>query len=484
MPWLGHDGRYGLATADGKVVVAPRFADAQPGIGGIAPVADDADHWGLVDARGDTILPRDYARVVLVATGHTPIAIAKQEYNAWWRFWDWQVLPEFNILSTASHGPWLVTEVPRAKWTVFDLGSGNTLLQRDLSDAPSYDSYWQDSWRPSRQIPNELEYDSWPADARLRLGHTLYAATAAGDIQAIADDVIWRTRNGDFVQQRRDATYRRLDIDGHPKDDHRYTARSAVTLTTSQGATAVIHNPQLFEDDQGRFFVAPDLSKPLPTRLADYRFDDGRVLRAQDLAGPASAILASVPNSPWFLMISRLYPSDEADPVAYAFFIDSEGRWAPDWHARPGFTRMLSNGDMLFAWTEPYGVVQPDLSFTALPMSRMAQYALGPDRYAGRDAKGRHGIYDSADGRWVFRAADTEVATTPLRWAQTAVYTRNHRRGLIDVQTGQAITEAIYDWIDDDGRATMSNNGCRHEFYLDPETGRAYRDAELAACTE
>ncbi|WP_348765675.1 hypothetical protein [uncultured Salinisphaera sp.] len=486
VPWRGADGQFGFSTLEGRTLVEPRFAQARPGGHGYAPVATAADRWGLVDAHGRMALDFDYTAMEFLDTPHAALVVTKTEYNAWWRVWEWRFWPEFNILSTSHNGPTLVTRVPRAIWRVYNPNTGQTLYESNRADdkkggAPS--RYWRDDWKPERYRPADLWIGHWP-DGAVVIDDTLYASDEAGRFVAVAEDIRDRLADGTFLQRIEDKRHRRVGRDGRPVDKQIFTERFGVPVKTDDGDTIILARSEVFEDENGRFYLFPDLSRALPAALPDFRFDDGNYLATTVFAQPgAVAALTPVPNSRWFALTSRVTRTGRIEPgTTLTFFFDSDGQWAPDWEPRPGFYCMLADGRMLFRHAEPYGVLSPDLTFESLPMTDMGSGALGPHRYAGTDSEGRKGIYDTEHHRWVFRAANIALDSTALAPDRVVYRAKNGEgkavgEGLLDSQSGDIVVAPVYGYIEDDGRVLFEpDTGEPIHFYIDLQTGREYRD--------
>ncbi|MES1940013.1 KWG repeat-containing protein [Salinisphaera sp. T5B8] len=489
MPWRSDAGTFGFVTADTqRQLVAPRFADARPGVHGYAPVANADGQWGLVDANGRNVLARDHAVLDLIDTGTPALVVTKTEYNAWWRFWDWRVLPDYNIISTSNSGPWLVTYVPRAVWRVINPATGETLVRRDRADRGiTGDGYWRDGWQPERQRPEDLWIGHWP-DGAVLIDETLYATHAdTARFERIAEGIRTRLADGSFLQRAEADTDRRVDATGRPVNDHRYTERRRAVLEDAHGQSLTLVREHTFEDENGRFYLLPDLDKPLPTTLADFVFADGQRMPADTLNTTQFApLLQALPNSPWFVLVLRIERGDAQPSEPYVFFFDSDGHWAPDWQPRPGLYSIADTGNILFRYAKPFGVLDADLHFSELPMQEVARRSFGDHLYGGIDAEGRSGLYDIQQARWVVRSADVRLHDDPLipgvaAYAQDIAPTDPTntdcctRYGLFNTHTGARITPPRYISIDDDGRVRRPENDTVITYYIDLHSGREYR---------
>lgn len=483
IPWLGADNTFGLATPEGHVVVTPRFVDARPGRHGIAPVAVAEDRWGVADAAGHMVVSAKYAAVELLGTATAPLVLTKREYNAWWQFWNWRILPDFNILSTSNSGPWLVTRVPRAVWTLRNPATGRVLYGDDRADTqgPSGQRYWAAHWTPNRYRPRDIQVTDW-RDGHVLINDTLYAVGDHGALTAIAHDVRDRLRDGHFLQRIEGRRYRRINASGQPVDDTVYTEGANASFRDPRGDTVTLPRTNVYQDGNGRDYLFPDLSRPLPATLPDYRFADGQRVALADLFRDGVALFAPVAHSPWFVVAVPVDRPGASWLRPLTFFFDGNGQWAPDWQPRPGIYSLRDDGRMLFRLAPPYGVLGPDLAFKPLPMAELLTQHVEGRYFIGEDSHDRRGIYDIQAQRWTVHADQRHIsryAVAPdvaVYWQRTGPSAKKRERsGLLDMRTGRSISPPIYDRVDDDGRVTRTENGRTIHFYIDLHTGRPYR---------
>src|SRR5699024_4077307 len=112
--------------ASGTLVIPAHFADAQPFRNGYAVVArfgsdelSSGFRYGVIDRQGEAVIPLEYDYVEMVPKGGLNLVFTRHDYNAWWRFWEWNGI---SILSTTP-----ITRVPRQQWTVQTLPAQQTL---------------------------------------------------------------------------------------------------------------------------------------------------------------------------------------------------------------------------------------------------------------------------------------------------------------------------------------------------------------------
>ncbi|WP_353247928.1 hypothetical protein [Salinisphaera sp. T31B1] len=492
IPWLAADGRYGFVDAQGQSLVSARFSDAVRGEHGYAVAAIDETHYGVLDAAGDTVLAFDYPVVELVETGRAPLAITKQEYNAWWRIWDWRLMPEFNILSTRHSGPMLVTRVPRAVWAVRNLATGRVLYRTDTRDdwGPDGRQYWHDRWVPDRTVPEDVAVTAWP-DGDVGIRHTLYKPGADGRLEKRVDHIVGRLGERGYLQ-RSGSVYFHVNDDGRRLDARRFTRAEAIEFTNADGATVHIGagrvrppadaptDVPVLRDDAGRFYLFPELSQPLPTTLTDYTTPDGQVIGAAEIAEQAWFVQWLEHSSRVLIAAALDRSPDDAPSDLYTLLLTPDSGWDAHFTLRKGIRAVTDRGEVIFDRSPPRGVLDPDLVFHRVPMQRISTLPDVDHLYIGTDHQGRSGVYDAAAGRWRFRSADRVVErrldTGPLVYSQRRDGHDSKRLGLLDFDTGEPITPALYSRIEPDGRIVRYGHDRARMFYIDTRTGREFRE--------
>lgn len=115
VPWLvidpsgGSDmAQYGYRDrASGQMTIPATWADARPFQNGFAVVGKrhfdgdrpDGVRYGVIDEHGKTVIAPDYDGIELVTQGALTLAFLRTEYDAWWRFWEWNW--HFSLLGSS-----------------------------------------------------------------------------------------------------------------------------------------------------------------------------------------------------------------------------------------------------------------------------------------------------------------------------------------------------------------------------------------------
>jgi hypothetical protein len=418
IPWRSANGKFSFVDSSGQQLDEPRFVDAKPSQNGYAIAAKDTLEYGVVNAKGQTVLPFKYAAINLVKTSGSPIAITKTEYSAWWRFREWKLFPELDILFGSGLGKhWIVTYVPRAVWKIQDLQSQKTLFKTNQSDdyGPPGGMYWKKGWKPYRRVPADINAQAWD-DGFMLAQYSLFKKNQNHGLTKQVADIFGRLTDDTFLQQTGDSSYSRVDASGKLREDTTYTLEKSIHFRDAGDqmmsvpkamkhlAGQNIINAPIFKNGDSSYYLFPDLSTPLPTMIPNYNFDDGTIIKGKEIIN-GTVQLSTVPNSPWFLLLSAIKKS-EADTTGgyYAFLIDSDGQWAPDYQPRKGLHSVRGDGRLIFRRKSPYGVLDTSLTFHPLPMQDFHTSNYSNHSYIGSDGN-VSGVYDlkknSGRSNWI-----------------------------------------------------------------------------------
>ncbi|WP_158267039.1 WG repeat-containing protein [Chitinophaga niastensis] len=486
-PLLAQTGKFGYCDSTGNSIIPARFDEAQPFKNGYA-VASVNQQYGVIDLKGKTIVPFKYPYADLFSDGLFAVAITKKEYNAWWRCWQWKILPEFNVLSTGNKGPFLVTKVPRAKWKIRSLQGGKVLFrQRRMDLENAYGSYWKKDWEPYRSVPRDILISS--SGRNLQVQHRSFQLGAGNKLKQV---------NGHFFDFINDTTalvfkngqYYKSGINGKSTDQITYTEAGSLLFNRTSGKTIVVKKQRqdmypyttistaVFKSNEGKYYLFPDLYKPLPADIQDYKKEDDTATAAE-IMGQA-IIISSIPDSEYFLVLSIFGKSKESR----CLLLDTNGHWYTKIPAYAGLDMMLSNGDLLFTRGAKKGMMGRDLLFKSLPFSENAAPCyLSVDLYSGKDAAtGKYGIYDVQKQTWqvmpVYDYIGNEIVPGIIVYTAKIVENGHQKEmyGLLDIQHNKVITPPLYHHIDGDGLVRKTENGKEISFYINRVNGKEYRE--------
>lgn len=468
-PILSKSGKFGYCDSTGKTIIQPRFDHAQPFKNGYAVVGEHG-RYGVIDASEKTILPLRYRSAQLFSHEIFNLVISKKEYNAWWCFWQWKMMPEFNILNTSHHGPFLVTKVPRAKWKVRSIPDNKILFSQKRTE--SNGQYWKKDWQPDQQVPSDIQISSagnaLKVNEDLFVLHTRLQKVAGNVMELLNDTSALIFKNGEYTL---------LDISGKSTEKKTYVMQDSVRFQVGAGVTVDVKKQSqetypypavaayILKGNDGRTYLSPELSKPLPVHVTDYKTTPAAEILTHAIT------LASIPNSPWFLVVAV---------SGKCFLLDSDGKWNTSIPAYEGLHQMLNNGDLLFTRGALKGILTHDLEFKNLPLDYHAfPLSFSKDLYSGKDiVTQQYGIYNTVKQEWQVSPAYSFIGNeiVPDVCIYTEIREGQEYYGLLDVKINKPITPAIYNMINNDGLAGIVENGQQIYFYVNAATGKAYRE--------
>jgi hypothetical protein len=545
VPWLVIDSnggyrmaRYGYRDrADGKMAISAAWADARPLKNGFAVVGErrvgdgspPSIRYGVIDANGKIVIPPEYDAVELVTRGPLTLVFAKKEYNAWWRFWQWNW--NFSLLGTSSpltrvlRDEWTVTTLPRkqvllSERTSYLKGTGQGYHRRYHGDAVTAEAY--DILPFALQIPDASDLFS--------IGRRLFRVDAGGVVRQASDAFASFGLKGAALV-RDGAAYDLISQDGH-RASAKLALASRVTFRDSKGNVLVpvlssfsadaywwaqfgsdagnpsnhytaesllapdfrsrfpfITQRSFYQDEHGRQYLAPNFRVPLPSVVQDFDGQGGK-FRAGDIIGHAR-LIAALPGGNGFLLAMR---DDFAQP-GRAFILNTDGSWNA---SVPAFLRgpvqFFPHGRIFFVSKSSRGVLNADFTFTPLPLTTASPCSGNAEWYLGQDVQTRkYGVYDASGGRWQvppqydYLQDELVPGIAVYRMdmtAQQAGWNPPVRRyGLIDIARNKAVTPPLYDFVDTDGRVGQlreitNSYGVKLDrgfsFYLDPHTGEPF----------
>lgn len=477
-PWLAKSGKYGYCDSSGKNIITTRFDDAQPFKNGYAVVAENG-RYGIIDQHQQTIIPMKYPSAQFFSHGLFNLLITRKQYNAWWRIRQWRLMPEFNILSTRHRGPFLVTKVPVSKWKVVSVPDNKVLFCQKQMEADN-SQYWKKDWYPDQHAPADMQISS--SGNVLKVHDQVFVLNADHKLKKVAGHVV-ELVNDTVALVFKGGKYFTLDLTGKSTKKVTYVMQDSVAFQVKPGVTVYVEKQSkemypyptistfIFKANDGRTYLSPDLSKPLPTHVEDYINATAAEIMEQVIT------LASIPGSPYFLVLSVFGANKERK----CLLLDSDGKWNTSIPAYEGLDQLLINGDLLFTRGNQKGILTTDLKFTDLPIDyRAFPLTFSKNHYSGKDiVTQKYGIYNTSKREWQVPSRYSFIGNEIV--PGSCIYTEIKENGkeyygLVDINTHQEITPSIYDKINNDGRVSITEHGRQIHFYINPITGKEYRE--------
>ncbi len=486
-PLKTRSGRFGYCNSTGTLVIQPRFEYAEPFKNGYAVVGKDG-LYGVIDQLGKVIISLKYPAVELFSKGLFTLVMTKKEKNAWVCFWKWKVMPEWNILSTGNHGPFLSTKVPRAVWTIQSLPGKKILFKENRAEEDAGSSqYWKKDWTPYRNLPGDIEISA--AGKALKVHDNLFLLSEDNSLKKVAGNVL-ELINDTSVLAYKGEQYFKLNITGKLLNKENYTMVDHVEFNVNDGKLMKVKKQRaemypfptisdfIFKGDDKKMYIFPDLFKPLPVHIQDYKRASETATAIEIMEN--AMMIASVPNSKYFLVVSIFGEIRERRVL----LLDGEGNWNTDIPAYEGLDQMLGNGEMLFTRSAKKGILTRDLEFKAFPFENGADpNNFSVDLFSGKDAiSGKYGIYDFSKEKWQVTPAYSYIGNEVA--PGVAIYSVKKEEngsgkewyGLIDIKKNELVTPPVYDTINNDCRVVKTENGQQISFYIHPLTGKEYRE--------
>lgn len=489
IPWLSISGLYGFCDSSGKLVIQPQYDDAYRFVNGFAEVAKEGK-YGVINSQNQVVIPLKYPTLQLTAYHGLALAITKKEYNAWWRFWNWKILPEWNILGGNS-GPFLVTKVPRAHWQVVALPQKKTLFSDRRTDQYTTfhtNQYWKDDWIPDRSVPEDINILSTPT--MLVVGQKVFAYEKDGRLKRIKNGFQSFVNGNTFISNN-ERSYILKDGKVKQLEQKRYREENGIQLKTSSGEAIFVPkngemgdgypiiDGKIFTDQNGLTYLLPDFSKPFPKVVYDYQsvYD---TVSAKEIFKQV-VMVVPLSSTSYFLILSAAGKGEKGGSGWKCYFLKENGQWKSDIPVYQGPRNILDNGEITFEGSRNrLGVLDTDFQFHAMPLVYIQPVMHHPFWYMGQDtATKKYGVYDVKNKRWQV-PPDYDYLQDQVS-ADVAIYsiiksdTIGDQFGLINMTTNKRITPPVYRKLSPDGRVISLNQHENKAFYINLKNGEEYR---------
>lgn len=471
------------------MAIAAQYDDARPFQKGFAVVAKEGQ-YGVINTSNTVVVPLRYDVAKIFSQDGFTILITKREYNAFWKFWQWQWWPEWSLLGGNS-GPALVTKVPMAQWAVRALPGGKVLYSDariDDKDSMGTSQYWDKGWVPSRTIPADIDIFSVGND--LAVKGAVFQRAQNGSLRELDLTVATVTHAGNLVVKQNE-TYYLADDNGKPLGTKRFTLQNGVSFRNSAGDKIFVSKagdmgvaypvirPAIFADEKGNTFIAPNFAKPFPETIGDYRHGDIKLSGGDILEAAVS--IANLAGAKYFVVVSGA----GAGRGWKLYLLNRGGEWNTDIPPYRGPKKILSDGRITFEGKHDRGVLGSDFEFHTMPLMYIMPCLQHPHWYMGKDVTtGKYGIYDALHHKWQvapkYDYLQREIAPDVAVYSVIKKGAGGIERefyGLLDITTAQPITPSVYLSIKANGRVTRIVNDQRLSFFLDLHTGREFRSS-------
>lgn len=482
-PWLTETGKFCYCDELGNPVIQTEFDQASLYTNGYA-IVGSIGRYGVIDAYGKEVLVPQYVFVKLFSTETDNLLVTQKSYNAWWRFWNWRLMPDIYVV-TSNNRRFL--RVCKSKWQIRSLSARKILFSQHLMKGSHLDTYWnyiKIAGNGKSFVVMDNCYQLSP-EKKLRTGFD--------QVTHILDNGRLLRFNGRSPLGTME--YVITNTAGIRTDNTEYTAEENIEFNTRSGEKVHIDKhhyyqyelieplarTDIYKSNEGEVYLFPDLAKPVPALINDYEGLGGSFTAAEILKG--INLIRSIPNSNFFLVITRGF--ERTDKWTGAFLLDTEGNWNTQIPVYSGFQEMFSDGRLAFKQSSGVSILYPDLSSREMNIDEILGICESSEYwYRVKDKlKKKYGIYDTEKGDWqVLPAYDyledeiaPGIAVYTVKRTDENGYNQKEYKGLIDIINDRLITAAIYDQINPEGEVTKTECGKKLRFYLNIRTGKEYR---------
>lgn len=482
IPYRSAQGKFGFVNADGELKIRPQYDKAGLFENGVALVCKNKQ-YGIINRENEIVLPLKYAAVKIVRQQQTLFVATKSEYNAWWRFWNWRILPGLNLLGGNS-GPFLLTKVPRAVYTVQTLEDRQLLFRKRVTDHDLGVTYWNENWEPQHFVPYAYQPHMRPGGV-IEIGKHFYRKGKSKwkplpkAVAEIIKDSVWLYHKA--------ASFYVGDPQRNPIGKGKLEKVDSLVVQDAGGRPLVVKNAipdmppytvfqkPIYRDQNGRYFISPQLEAGFPGVIAAYHKDSLRLSADRILAGAVQIV-------PWnahsFLIVSM---AGKARGYK-AYFLQSDGQWRVDVPTQGEIVPNHSGAGLTLAKSDEYWTIHPDFSITEFPGDFIPIWG-HPEWYFVLDKTSQsYGIYTPETKKWLLPAqyhtlettADPDIAIYSVVEQNGSTHTLKY--GLLHMVSQKRVTPPRYDGIEEDGRVRAVEDGKVVEFYIGLQTGREYRE--------
>lgn len=479
-PWRSANGKFGFCDSTGTVIITPEYDDAHPFHHGYAAVAKDKK-YGVINAGNEVVVPLKYDYTKVIALNGHVLAITKNEYNAWWRFWEWKV--DFDIIFG---GPLLDTHVSRAKWQVFSLpGKEKLFVDRRPDDRiRPYSSF--NAMAKTYEIPYDTQIHT--TEELVIVKDNMFKQKASGEYVSLSVHFIQFTDARNILVRKGNDFYL-LNRKGKRVSTTTYTKQGETIFSTTTGESISVQWEKrdglgyVLQDQQGRIFLPSDLKTPIPQTIQTYKNSPYTIPAKKMIQSRINNLneiwLKSIPSESDFIL---KVASGFKEEIEYNYFIlHQDGSWNTQIPYVDGLSRILHDGWLIFHNGDKSGVLTEGYTFYPFPSGTdiVKLYPQHKYLYIIRNSETeKYGVYNIKEQQW--KIPPKYDSLTPGIAPNVAIYTvyepGSRKMGLFNMKIKEKITAAVYAQIFLDGRAYKNIDGEQIYFYINPQTGVEYRE--------
>lgn len=464
-PWKSKSGLIGYSDQKGQLKIQPQFKDASLFTNEFAIIEKDG-HKGVINKEGVIIIGCKYDEVQLAAVGNETLAITRKKYNAWWRINQWKLFPGFSIMGGARDKRFFDTEVQRMKWEITLLNNKQTFVSTDhRNGAYPYETSNIRHFKNKVLINDHL----YQIDKR-NIKHL------SGLFKGFLIDSTLLRQQGD--------SYQIVDLDVKRQGEAIFNIPRVVNLkvgedlkelNTVSRISGIEVKFDFMEDQQAHIYVYPDLKKIFPLQISKYLDDN---TNASEIIGNAKMIW-SVPETDYFLIYSIIHLQNGF------YLLHKNGFWESDRTKTKDFVVTSNSGNLMYPTVHDLGMdplLPQNFLVKRIERTRDHKHWFAVSGTTKSDSPSLSGIFDSAGKKWILPmtyGSLEQMKGYPYIWKfefESQSDYKKKKYGLIDIKTGKIIIDPIYTTLTADGKAGIYNAGKWEWFYINPITGKEYRE--------
>jgi len=464
-PWKSKSGLIGFSNQDGQLKIQPQFENASLFTNQFA-VIEKEGRKGVIGRDGSITLDCQYDEIQLAAAGDETLAITRRSYNAWWKVSQWKLFPGFSIMGSTRDKRLFDTDVNRMQWEVILLSSKQTFIS-------------------SAHRPNEYPYDTSNIryfNRKILINEQLYLIDK-GHVKQLSGVFKGFLRDSTLLRKSGNS-YQIIGSDLKPQGNVIFKVPEQITMKVSNNiqelkTTSMISGVKVkfdfMEDQHAHIYIYPDLNKIFPDQISTY-FDNST--DASDIISNAQMI-CSVPNTDYFLIYSII------NNRKGFYILNQNGSWESDSTRTKDFIVRSNSGNVMYPSIDDLGInafLPKTFEVRRIERTMFNKNWFSVSGMNKPEALPLSGIFDSANKRWVLPLAYSSLAEMkahPCIWKfeqENETDYKKKKYGLIDLHTGKITVPPIYNTLDTDGKAGIFGTDKWTEFYINPVTGKEYRE--------
>lgn len=462
-PYLGLNNLYGYSDSLGNVVIAPQYENTGFFHNGIALVNREGEKDILINTDNEIIpISEKYEHLNFYLVGEETVVELTHYYINRWRFWDWEFLPDLNILGGNSPQKRLFdTEVSREKHTLI-LVERNEKLKVNKGE------------RGDLGLHHRLYYLEdeivWVDDELYRLENK--------KVRKIAKNIVKNlTSEAPHFIQKKGGFFQVIDKNGGLVYDKKFklTLNLELTVNTKEVVipTESVHPYKsmmgdFYRDKQKNIFLSPDFEKPFPKMIQEYTLS--HAITAEDIIKKAQ-VISPLDSTDRFVLVLN-FGKD-------IYVIDTAGNWhSPEENYKE--IRVVSRAESKIIYPpHNYFIENPNLPDGWKIYSIVEFHNNNALLWVETRSENERlqGVWDLNTKEWLVKPKYYSINF----WTYAAPYVgyqtkENGKWGFFDLEESRVHIEESYETIHGGYWGTQNNTS--RPFFIDVKSRKEYRESQ------